>query len=186
MARPERFELPTYSSGGCRSIQLSYGRVPFSLHAGSGAIKCAERGKPPGCFTVACGRALPAIASAATAFASSAAAAATPATAPLRFGSRFVDVQSASTNLGAIQRRNRFVSFLSVGHLDKAETTRASRVAVGQNAHTIHLSVHFKHLAQFFLGRVEIQISNKDVLQAVASGVSYLSVATSAGKSGGA
>jgi hypothetical protein len=31
MARPERFELPTYSSGGCRSIQLSYGRVLFSL-----------------------------------------------------------------------------------------------------------------------------------------------------------
>ena len=32
MARPERFELPTYSSGGCRSIQLSYGRAIFSLH----------------------------------------------------------------------------------------------------------------------------------------------------------
>ena len=27
MVRPERFELPTYSSGGCRSIQLSYGRT---------------------------------------------------------------------------------------------------------------------------------------------------------------
>ena len=27
LVRPERFELPTYSSGGCRSIQLSYGRL---------------------------------------------------------------------------------------------------------------------------------------------------------------
>ena len=28
MVRPERFELPTYCSGGNRSIQLSYGRAP--------------------------------------------------------------------------------------------------------------------------------------------------------------
>ncbi len=34
MVRPERFELPTYCSGGNRSIHLSYGRAPFlfSLH----------------------------------------------------------------------------------------------------------------------------------------------------------
>ena len=37
MVRPERFELPTYCSGGNRSIHLSYGRAPsdtFSLHGG--------------------------------------------------------------------------------------------------------------------------------------------------------
>ena len=31
MVRPERFELPTYCSGGNRSIQLSYGRAQFII-----------------------------------------------------------------------------------------------------------------------------------------------------------
>jgi hypothetical protein len=31
VARPVRFELTTYSFGGCRSIHLSYGR-PVALH----------------------------------------------------------------------------------------------------------------------------------------------------------
>ena len=109
----------------------------------------------------------------------------TTATAALRFGSRFIHVQSASANLRAVERRNRLVSFLGVGHLDESEPARTSCIAVGHDAYAIHLSVHFKHLAQFFLGRVEIQVSNEDVLQAFASGVSYLSVATSAEKSGG-
>jgi hypothetical protein len=36
--------------------------------------------------------------------------------------------------------------------------------------------VNFEQLPQFFFRRVEIQVSNKDVLQASASGVSYLIV----------
>ena len=102
MARPERFELPTYSSGGCRSIQLSYGRVPFSLHAGSGAIKCAGRGNPtlPKAVSFRV-RGLPAIAAATTAAAAFSSTASASTTAASAFGlrSRFVHVQCASADL---------------------------------------------------------------------------------------
>jgi hypothetical protein len=42
MVRPERFELPTYSSGGCRSIQLSYGRVVQVYIGKLGPSICAQ------------------------------------------------------------------------------------------------------------------------------------------------
>jgi hypothetical protein len=40
LVRPERFELPTYSSGGCRSIQteLRAHCGLSSVHRGSGAL----------------------------------------------------------------------------------------------------------------------------------------------------
>ena len=98
------------------------------------------------------------------------------------FGTRFVYVQSSSTNLGAVQRSDRFLSVLGACHFDKAKSARASSVAIRHDADSIHLAVNFEKLTQLFFGRVEIQVSNKDVLHANASGVSYLSVGASAGK----
>ena len=64
MVRPERFELPTYCSGGNRSIHLSYGRTPVDLvymgelrsinvhtspYAGRNAAGSRDQAKPHPC-----------------------------------------------------------------------------------------------------------------------------------------
>src|ERR1700731_474473 len=99
LARPERFELPTYSSGGCRSIQLSYGRAICSLHLDPGAIKCRRLFRQCGktCSTYV-REELPATAS--TTAAALTAATTTAAAGAFGFGTRFVYVQCSSTNLG--------------------------------------------------------------------------------------
>ena len=46
MVRPERFELPTYCSGGNRSIHLSYGRARANytdLHYLAASLRCFRR-----------------------------------------------------------------------------------------------------------------------------------------------
>src|SRR5579884_4522963 len=64
MARPERFELPTYCSGGNRSIQLSYGRAVHANYTvaewsegpaefGSDGEMPGSAGSSAGCYTAA-------------------------------------------------------------------------------------------------------------------------------------
>jgi hypothetical protein len=68
--RPERFELPTYCSGGNRSIHLSYGRPTgrFSLHGRVDSINVEISSEPrifaepAQTFEHAHGKALPAVA----------------------------------------------------------------------------------------------------------------------------
>ena len=48
LVRPERFELPTYCSGGNRSIHLSYGRTVFSLHARTDKHQREDSSSPQG------------------------------------------------------------------------------------------------------------------------------------------
>jgi hypothetical protein len=90
----------------------------------------------------------------------------TAATAALDFGTRFVHVQGASANLSAVQRRNGFLSIFPTGHFDEAEAARAPGIPVGHDADAVHLSVYLEKLPQFVFRSVEVEVANKDVLQA--------------------
>ena len=172
MARPERFELPTYSSGGCRSIQLSYGRATSSLHPHFGAIKCGRQSEGLGREQTNWVQPaeLPTTASATTAALPATATTTAAAPAAFRFGARFVHVQGSSADLRSVQSSDCLLSIFRACHLDKSETPRASRVAVGQDADAIDLAVGLEELTQFVFCRIEIQVSHKDVLQASALG----------------
>src|SRR2546426_10900781 len=82
--------------------------------------------------------------------------AATTATLTLR--PRLVHVQRAPANLRAIQSCNGLVAFFIVSHFDKAKASRASGVAIGHDAHAIHLPIRLKQLTQFVLCGVEAQV----------------------------
>jgi hypothetical protein len=188
MVRPERFELPTYSSGGCRSIQLSYGRTPlfpvymrsFTLSIGGSndGVKLRAAIAQPRRQTEYSdlglgGEALITIPAAATTPVSAAPAStistATPAAATtpaLNLRTRFIYIQSASANLSAVQRRNGFLSVFRTCHLDETEATRATGIPISHDADAVHLPVYLEKFSQFVFRSVEVEVPNKDVLQA--------------------
>jgi hypothetical protein len=94
----------------------------------------------------------------------------------------FVDVQSAAPELSTVQGGDGFVSIFGVGHLHKTKAARASGVAVGHDADPVYLSVCLEHLPQFFFRSVEVEVANKNILQANRLYVSYLRVTDFGGK----
>jgi hypothetical protein len=93
----------------------------------------------------------------------------TPSSPAFDFGACFVYIERPSADLGAIESCDGFVSLFCVGHFDKAETARASGVAIIHNTYAVHLSVSFEELSQFFFRSIEVQVPHKDILQASAS-----------------
>jgi hypothetical protein len=84
--------------------------------------------------------------------ASTAASAATTTTA-LGFGTSFIDVDGASTNLRSVQSSDSFIAVFIARHFHKAESAGATSVTVRHDADTIHLAVAFEDLPQFvFIG----------------------------------
>jgi len=115
---------------------------------------------------------LPAIASTSAATAAAAAtipATASPSSCPFYLGARLVDIQRTSAHLCSIQCGDGFLSVFGISHLHKSESPRPARLAIGHNADPIDLSVGFEYLTQFLLGRIKVQVSHENVLQAIAS-----------------
>ena len=120
---------------------------------------------------------LPAIPAAAPTTASTALSAITSAaTASLHLGTRLIHVQCAPSHLIAIERGDCFFAFFRVGHFHETKTARAAGIAIGHDTHSVHLPVGLEKLAQLIFRGVEIEITDKDVLQANCLCVSYLSV----------
>ena len=113
------------------------------------------------------------ITAAATATISAVAATAAPAavtaaatTAALSLGAGFVDIDGASADLGAVERRDGFVAVLVAGHLDETKAARAACIAIGHNAHAVYLSITLEQLPQFILTGVKAQVPHKNILHA--------------------
>ena len=178
MARPERFELPTYSSGGCRSIQLSYGRV-VSVYIGAEELrsegdyqteqrKIANSLQPAvvtGSETNA-GTPLEIRTKMDSALSSSpavSASAAPASTCAFGFRPRFVDVDRAPADLCSVKSSDGLFPLFCIGHFYEREPARTSSVTVGENAYAIYLSVCFERMTQLVLGGVEAEIPYKNI-----------------------
>ena len=104
------------------------------------------------------------------------AASASTGAATLGFGTGFVHVERAASQLGAIEGSDCFITLFGVRHFYETETAGAACVAVGHDADAIHLAVGFEEAAQFFFARIEVEVPNKNVFHTMLLGMSYLSV----------
>src|ERR1700728_459820 len=112
------------------------------------------------------------------AIATSASAIASASSGVLSLGARLVYVQRAAADLRAVQRRDGFLSIFVAGHFHKAEAARTSGIAIGHNAHPLHLPKRFEHLPRFVFRCVKAQISDKNILHASTSALTCRSASS--------
>jgi len=153
--------MPPSAKGGQKWGTLSFKRK-FSARTESVSRLPAVAGVAAvaATSTVATASAAPA-----TAETTSTAAAETAAPA-LGFRASFVNVDGASAELTAIERSDGLLAVFVAVHFDEAESTGASSIAIGHDAHAVDLTVTFKNLPQLVFTSVEAEVPHKDVLHA--------------------
>lgn len=75
----------------------------------------------------------------------------------------FADIQWPASGVGTVQSLDRLGSLSVVLHLHKSKTAGSSRIAIGDDGDTFHLSKRLKHLTQVFLGHGEREIPDKNL-----------------------
>src|SRR5947209_14388820 len=88
---------------------------------------------------------------------------------PVRFGLRFIHIQSAPTKFRAIQGCYGLFGFPRVRHLDKGKPARASGFTVRDDVYIIHGPVHGKKIPQFRVSCTMRQVADVKVLHCASS-----------------
>jgi hypothetical protein len=78
-------------------------------------------------------------------------------------GARLVNVERATSEVGAIQSRNCPIRLGRIRHLDESETARAPSVTIRHQAHTIHRTVRLEKRSHRRFSSGKIQIAYEDV-----------------------
>jgi hypothetical protein len=90
-------------------------------------------------------------------------------TAAFHLGASLVYVQRASADLAPVESGDGLVSIFRARHFHEPEAAGAASIPVGHDADAVHLPIRREKLAQFFFPGIEVEVANKNVLQANAS-----------------
>jgi len=81
---------------------------------------------------------------------------------------RFVDVQRAVAEQGAVQSGNGLSTIGHTRHLHEAKLAGLARIAVPDNGYSIDRTVSCEELAQFVFAGIEAKVSNENILHLAA------------------
>src|SRR5215472_15482354 len=110
---------------------------------------------------------MPAIVIAPTAASTAKTMASAPGAVGFWFG--LVDGQSSSAQIGAVERRDRLVSFIGIGHFNEPETTGAACIPIRHQCDLLDRAMCLEDVPQLGFGCAVGQIPNVKVLHRISS-----------------
>ena len=85
----------------------------------------------------------------------------TTPSATLHFGPGFVDIDTPTSKLSAIERRDCCFTLFGVRHFYKSEASRTTRITIRHDRNPIYRAVWAKQLPQIVFGGVEIDLPRR-------------------------